>query len=89
VTLGTSFSMCSVGHAAELDGGYEALGQRLGVRTEEVMDWSLGLRNPNTATFLFILDIVMQETQKLSSAAVAFELAGQALARARRTSKAT
>ena len=88
MTLGTSFSMCSVGHAAELVGGYEALGQRLGVRTEEVMDWSLGLRNPNTATFLFILDIVMQETQKLSSAAIAFELARQVIAKARDGSRA-
>ena len=81
--------MSSVDHAAELVGGYEALGQRLGVRTEEVMDWSLGLERPNTATLLFVLDVIMQETQKLSSAAVAFELAGQALAKARRTSKAT
>ena len=63
--------MCSVDHAAELVGGYEALGQRLGVRTEEVMDWSLGLCRPDTGTFLFMLDIIMQETQKLSSAAAA------------------
>ena len=89
MTHGTAVSMRSVDHAAELVGGYEALGQRLGVRTEQVMDWSLGLVSPNTATLLFVLDIVMQETQKLSSAAVAFELAGQALAKARRTSKAT
>jgi DNA-binding transcriptional regulator YdaS (Cro superfamily) len=81
--------MCSVDHAAELVGGYEALGQRLGVSTEEVMDWSLGLGRPNTATLLFVFDVIMQETQKLTSAAVAFELAGQALAKARRTSKAT
>jgi len=89
VSIGSAVSMGSVDHAAELVGGYEALGQRLGVRTEEVMDWSLGLVSPNTATFLFVLDIIMQETQKLSSAALAFELAGQALAKARRTSKAT
>ena len=89
MTLGTPACMSSVDHAAELVGGYEALGQRLGVCTEEVMDWSLGLRRPNTATYLFVLDIIMQEAQKLSSAAVAFELAGQALAKARRTSKAT
>jgi hypothetical protein len=81
--------MTSVDHAAELVGGYEALGQRLGVRTEQVMDWSLGLVSPNTATLLFVLDVIMQETQKLSRAAVAFELAGQVLAKARRSSKAT
>ena len=89
MTHGSAVSMRSVDHAAELVGGYEALGQRLGVRTEQVMDWSLGLASPNTATLLFVLDLIMQETQKLSSAAVAFELAGQALAKARRTSKAT
>ena len=89
MTLGTPASMSSVDHAAELVGGYEALGQRLGVRTEQVMDWSLGLVSPNTATLLFLLDVIMQETQKLSRAAVAFELAGQVLAKARRSSKAT
>ena len=89
MTVGTSFSMCSVDHAAELVGGYEALGQRLGVRTEEVMDWSLGLGRPDTGTFLFMLDIIMQETQKLSSAAAAFELARQVLAKARASSIAT
>ena len=89
MTRETSFSRCSVDHAATLMGGYEALGQRLGVRTEEVMDWSLGLRNPDTATFLFILDIIMQETQRLSSAAIAFELARQVLAKARSSSIAT
>ena len=81
--------MSSVDHAAELVGGYEALGQRLGVSTEEVMDWSLGLGRPNTATLLFVFDVIMQETQKLSRAAVAFELAGQVLAKARHSSKAT
>jgi hypothetical protein len=81
--------MCSVDHAAELAGGYEALGQRLGVRSEQVMDWALGLDSPDTATFLFVLDLIMQETQKLSSAAVAFELARQALDKARRSSQAT
>jgi hypothetical protein len=80
--------MSSVDHAAELVGGYEALGQRLGVRTEQVMDWSLGLVSPNTATLLFVLDVIMHETQQLSRAAVAFELAGQVLAKARRSSKA-
>lgn len=89
MTLGTPVSMCSVDHAAELVGGYEALGQRLGVRTEQVMDWSLGLVSPNTATLLFVLDVIMQESHKLSRAAVAFELAGQVLAKARRSSKAT
>ena len=89
MSLGTSFSMCSVDHAAELVGGYEALGQRLGVRSEQVMDWALGLDSPDTATFLFVLDLIMQETQKLSSAAVAFELARQALDKARRSSQAT
>ena len=89
MTLGTPVSMRSVDHAAELVGGYEALGQRLGVRTEQVMDWSLGLVSPNTATLLFVLDVIMQETQSLSRAAVAFELAGQVLAKARRSSKAT
>ena len=43
---------------------------------------------PEAATLLFVLDVIMQETQKLSSAAVAFELARQALAKARRSSKA-
>jgi hypothetical protein len=81
--------MSSVDHAAELVGGYEALGQRLGVRTEEVMDWSLGLDRPDTATFLFVLEIIMQETQRLSSAAAAFELARQVLAKARASSIAT
>jgi DNA-binding transcriptional regulator YdaS (Cro superfamily) len=81
--------MSSVDHAAELVGGYEALGQRLGVRTEQVMDWSLGLVKPNAATLLFVLDVIMQETQKLSRASAAFELAGEALAKARRSSKAT
>jgi hypothetical protein len=52
------------------------------------MDWSLGLGSPNTATVLFVLDIIMQETDKLSSAAAAFELARQALAKARSSSKA-
>ena len=80
--------MRSVDHAAELVGGYEALAERLGVRPEQVMDWSLGLARPNTATLLFVLDLIMQETQKLSSAAVAFELARQALAKARHSSKA-
>lgn len=89
MTTGTAFGRCSVDHAAELVGGYEALGQRLGVRTEEVMDWSLGLGSPNTATVLFVLDIIMQETDKLSSAAAAFELARRALAKARSSSKAT
>lgn len=81
--------MRSVDHAAELVGGYEALGQRLGVRTEEVLDWSRGLGSPGTASLLFVLDVIMQETQKLSSAAVAFELAAQVLAKARDRSKAT
>ena len=89
MTPGAPVCTCSVDHAAELVGGYVALGQRLGVRTEEIMDWSLGLGSPNTATLLFILDLIMQETQKLSRAAVAFELAGQALAKARRSSKVT
>jgi hypothetical protein len=89
VTFGTPVCMSSVDHAAELVGGYEALGQRLGVRTEQVMDWSLGLVSPNTATLLFVLDVIMHETQELSRAAVAFELAGQVLAKARRSSKAT
>jgi hypothetical protein len=80
--------MRSVDHAAELVGGYEALAERLGVPPERVMDWSLGFGSPNTATLLFVLDVIMQETQKLSSAAVAFELARQALAKARRSSKA-
>ena len=80
--------MHSVDHAAELAGGYEALARRLGVRTEQVMDWSLGLDSPDTTAFLFVLDLIMQETQKLSQAAVAFELARQALAKARRSSKA-
>jgi hypothetical protein len=78
--------MRSVEHAAELAGGYEALAARLGVRTEKVMDWSLGLASPDTAAFLFLLDLIMQETQKLLQAAVAFELAGQALAKARSSS---
>jgi hypothetical protein len=80
--------MRSVDHAAELVGGYEALAERLGARPEQVMDWSLGLERPNTATLLFVLDVIMQETQKLSSAAVAFELARQALSKARQSSKA-
>ncbi|HEY1288888.1 MAG TPA: hypothetical protein VNH16_06420 [Burkholderiales bacterium] len=89
MTAAAAVSMHSVEHAAELVGGYEALGQRLGVRTEEIVDWSLGLRSPDTATFLFVLDVIMQETQKLSSAAIAFELARQAIAKARDASKAT
>jgi hypothetical protein len=88
VTLARELSMRSVEHAAELAGGYEALARRLGMRTEQVMDWSLGLDSPDTASFLFVLDLIMQETQKLSSAAVAFELARQALAKARSSSKA-
>jgi hypothetical protein len=88
VTLARELSMRSVEHAAELAGGYEALARRLGMRTEQVMDWSLGLDSPDTASFLFVLDIIMQETQKLSSAAVAFELARQALAKARSSSQA-
>jgi hypothetical protein len=88
VTLARELSMRSVEHAAELAGGYEALARRLGMRTEQVMDWSLGLDSPDTASFLFVLDIIMQETQKLSSAAVAFELARQALAKASSSSKA-
>jgi hypothetical protein len=80
--------MRSVEHAAELVGGYEALAERLGARPEEVLDWSLGFGSPNTATLLFVLELIMQETQKLSRAAVAFELARQALAKARHSSKA-
>lgn len=88
MTLARELSMRSVEHAAELAGGYEALARRLGMRTEQVMDWSLGLDSPDTASFLFVLDLIMQETQKLSQAAVAFELARQALAKARSSSKA-
>ena len=88
MSLGSAVSMRSVDHAAELVGGYEALAERLGVRPEQVMDWSLGLGRPTTATQLFVLDVIMQETQKLSSAAVAFELARQALAKARHSSTA-
>ena len=88
MSAGAAVSMHSVEHAAELVGGYEALGQRLGVRTEEIVDWSLGLRSPDTATFLFVLDVIMQETQKLSSAAIAFELARQAIVKARDGSRA-
>jgi hypothetical protein len=88
VTLARELSMRSVEHAAELAGGYEALARRLGMRTEQVMDWSLGLDSPDTASFLFVLDLIMQETQKLSQAAVAFELARQALAKARSSSQA-
>lgn len=79
--------MRSVDHAAELAGGYEELAARLGVRPEEVMDWSLGLGSPDTATFLFVLDLILQETQKLSSAALAFELAREALTKAQKGSK--
>ena len=80
--------MRSVDHAAELAGGYDELAKRLGVRAEQIMDWSLGLGSPDTASFLFVLDLILQETQKLSSAALAFELAREALIKAQKSSEA-
>jgi hypothetical protein len=88
LTFGREISVRSVDHAAEFAGGYAELAARLGVRPDQVIDWSLGLRKPDTTTFLFVLDVIMHETQKLSSAALAFELAQQAITKARKSSKA-
>jgi hypothetical protein len=63
-------TMRSVDHAAELAGGYEALAERLGVSAERVADWTVGLETPDTTTFLFVLDVIMEETQKLARASM-------------------
>lgn len=80
--------MRSVDHAAELVGGYDALAERLGVCFENVVDWARGTACPDTTTFLFVLDLIMEETRKLTGALMAFGLAEQALAKARGSSKA-
>jgi hypothetical protein len=80
--------MRSVDHAAELAGGYDALAERLGVCSSDVVDWSRGIAYPDTTTFLFVLDLIMEETRKLAGTLMAFGLAEQTVAKARRTSKA-
>jgi hypothetical protein len=80
--------MRSVDHAAELAGGYDALAERLGVSSKEVVDWARGLARPDTTTFLFVLDFIMEETRRLANATMAFGLTEQAVAKARKSSKA-
>jgi hypothetical protein len=80
--------MRSVEQAAELAGGYEELARRLQVPTEDVIDWSRGKDKPGVDVFLLMLDLIMDETHKLSRAATAFGLAEQVLAKAARSSKA-
>ena len=79
--------MRSVDHAAELAGGYDALAERLGVGSRDVVDWVRGAASPDTTTFLFVLDVIMEETRKLSGALMAFGLAEQAVAKARTSSR--
>ena len=80
--------MRSVEHAAELCGGYDALAERLFARAEDVIAWSGGKGMPDNTSLLIILDIILQETRKLSGAVEANELARQAVRKAQKSSKA-
>ena len=80
--------MRSVDHAAELAGGYDALADRLGVCSANVVAWVRGTACPDTTTFLFVLDFIMEETRRLAGAVMALGLAEQVVAKARRTSRA-
>jgi hypothetical protein len=53
-----------------------------------VIGWSRGKDKPGVDVFLLMLDLIMDETHKLSRAATAFGLAEQVLAKAARSSKA-
>jgi hypothetical protein len=88
LSLEKAACMRSVDHAAELAGGYDALAERLGVCSNDVVDWVCGMACPDTTTFLFVLDLIMEETRKLASSTMAFGLAEQALAKASDSSKA-
>ena len=72
----------SVRFAAEMVGGYEELAKRLGVGKTVVSQWAAGDDMPDTMRLLFLLDIIMVETGKLSRAAMASGLALAALAKA-------
>jgi hypothetical protein len=76
--------MRSVQHAAELSGGDEALAARLRVPVHEVRAWSAGTRQPSTADYLLILDLVITETKKLTREAMARGAAEMAIAKAAR-----
>jgi ribosome-binding protein aMBF1 (putative translation factor) len=77
----------SVRHAAEMVGGYEELAKRLRVSKTVVSQWADGDDIPDTMQFLVLLDLIMVETRKLSSEAMAFGLAETMIAKARHTSK--
>lgn len=72
----------SVEHAATLVGGRNALARRLGVEREDVLAWTRGEKTPSTMALLLVLDIVVMETRKLASAAMAQGLMEITLAKA-------
>lgn len=79
--------MRSVEHAAELAGGYDELASRLRIEVGEVIDWSTGRRTPDTTTYLYLLDYIMEETRKLSSMVMASGIAEQVVDKARKSSR--
>jgi hypothetical protein len=81
--------MPSVRHAVELVGGYDALAKRVGVTSDEIVGWAQGTRTPSIRDLLFVLDVVMVETRKIVSAAMAFGLAELTLAKAASSAKSS
>lgn len=79
--------MRSVEYAAELAGGYDELAARLRIDVGMVLNWSTGRRSPDTTTYLFLLDFIMEETRKLSNIVMASGIAEQVVAKARKTSR--
>jgi transcriptional regulator with XRE-family HTH domain len=77
----------SVRHAAEMVGGYEELAERLRIGKAVVSQWAAGDDIPDTMQFLFLLDLIMVETDRLSRAVMASALAEAAIAKAGHTSK--
>lgn len=77
----------SVRHAAEMVGGYEELAKRLRVGKTVVSQWAAGDDIPDTMRFLFLLDLILVETRKLSAVAMAFGLVEEAIAKACPTGK--
>ena len=79
--------MRSFEHAAELAGGYDALAVRLRVDVDQVIAWSFGRSKPDTTTYLFVLDYIIEETRNLSKTVMAYGVAEQAVAKARNSSR--
>lgn len=79
--------MRSFEHAAELAGGYDALAVLLRLDVHQVISWSHGHGLPDTTTYLFVLDYIIEETRKLSRSVMAYAIAEQAVSKARNASR--